>query len=597
MGEMVNAAEGSVRLEQAVLNMPEARFYFSGEMETEGLRAFIGEEELSLVSLERFADTGEGICYYVLLDISASISEDRFSHIREALADFAQGLSGQDRMVLIAFGEEVSVVLDESGDALKDVSVRERILSLENTDQKTLLFEAVDRMAALADGKTAGESMRRAAFVITDGEDIARGKTTRQEAGQVLKESGIPVYGFTVSEAGKEAVDAFGEFARTSGGTLTILEPGQEAEGLSEVKEELLGSREAVFEAASNRVANGMVNVSLEFPDTGVKLQTEVMQNRWQADEEAPVVLEAVLEGEKQLRLTFSEGVSGAQAAEHYELVRVSEQAEGLEASNGQAEENGGAGLSVEDGQRLIPVYASAQEGGTEAVLTFDELPAGAYELHCTGLKDVSMEQNEMDCTVSVQVRGQEQAETLEEIPDAQAGVPAGAAAAGAVLVVAVLAGGVCLLWKKGGKGKRARSGAGEKQNASGGPQENGPDAVGVGLQPNRRVKVEKRALEEMTVHFQAKGQKEEITVVVQKSMIVGRSAACELSFEDPALSRQHFALEIINGGLWIRNLSQSGFTLLNGVKLQEKAVRLRSGDWIGAGQLQLRIRFSDGQP
>ena len=110
-------------------------------------------------------------------------------------------------------------------------------------------------------------------------------------------------------------------------------------------------------------------------------------------------------------------------------------------------------------------------------------------------------------------------------------------------------------------------------------------------------MKVEKRALEEMTVHFQAKGQKEEITVVVQKSMIVGRSAACELSFEDPALSRQHFALEIINGGLWIRNLSQSGFTLLNGVKLQEKAVRLRSGDWIGAGQLQLRIRFSDGQP
>ena len=115
---------------------------------------------------------------------------------------------------------------------------------------------------------------------------------------------------------------------------------------------------------------------------------------------------------------------------------------------------------------------------------------------------------------------------------------------------------------------------------------------MGVGLQPNRRVKVERRDLEELTVHFQARGQKDEIDVVVQKSMIVGRSAACELSFDDPALSRQHFSLEISEGGLWIRNLSQSGFTLVNGVKLQEKAVRLRSGDWIGAGQLQLRIRF-----
>lgn len=565
MGEMVNANQDPVRLEQVVLNMPEARFYFSGDTEAEELRAFIGEEALSAVSLKRFSDTGEGICYYVLLDISASISEGRFSDIREALADFSQGLSGQDRMVLIAFGEEVSVVLDESGEALKDASVRERILSLQNADQKTLLFEAVDRMAALADA----ESMRRVAFVITDGEDIARGKTTRQEAGQVLSESGVPVYGFTVSEAGKDAVDAFGEFARTSGGTLTILEPGQEAAGLSDVREELLNCREAVFEASSNRVSNGMVNVSLEFPDTGVKIQAEAMQNRWQADEEAPVVLETVLEGEKQLRLTFSEAVTGAQAAEHYELV------------------------GAEDGQKLLPVYASAQEGGTEAVLTFDVLPAGEYELFCAGLKDVSMEQNEMDCSVSVQVPKPEG--MPEEAAGGQAGVPTGAAAAAGVLGFAVLAGAIWGFRKKSAKGKRAKNGPQENQNGSGGAQENGPETVGVGLQPNRRVKVEKRALEEMTVFFQARGQKEEIAVVVQKSMIVGLSAACELSFEDPALSRQHFALEIVDKGLWIRNLSQSGFTLLNGVKLQEKAVRLRSGDWIGAGQLQLRIRFSDG--
>lgn len=576
MGEVVNTAGQTVRLEQVVLHMPEARFYFSGEREAkaEELRAFIGDEELSFVSLERFSQTGGGICYYVLLDVSASITEEEFGGIKEALAGFAEGLSEQDRMVFITFGEQVQTVFEEDGAALGSGSAREKILALENTDQKTLLFEAIDRMAELSDGAQAQSGMRRAAFVITDGEDIARGKATRQEAERTLKESGVPVYGFTVSGAGKEAEDAFGEFSRESGGTLTILEPGQEAEGLAAVKERLMNSWEAVFEADSNRVANGMVNVSLEFTDTGEKKQTQAMQNRWQADEEAPVVLEAFPEGEKQLRVTFSEAVTGADAAEHYEV-------------------------SAADGQILVPVYASAQEGGTEAVLTFDALPAGAYELHCTGLKDVSMEENEMDCVFSVLVEGQAvQAETAVST-EAEGSVPAGYAAAGGAALVLTVCLFVLLIGKKRAKKRRENAGQEgrdkEAGNRAGGSEKNAaaPDGVvGVGLQPNRRVKVERRDLEELTVHFQARGQKDEIDVVVQKSMIVGRSAACELSFDDPALSRQHFSLEISEGGLWIRNLSQSGFTLVNGVKLQEKAVRLRSGDWIGAGQLQLRIRF-----
>ncbi len=576
MGEVVNTAGQTVRLEQVVLHMPEARFYFSGEREAkaEELRAFIGDEELSFVSLERFSQTGGGICYYVLLDVSASITEEEFGGIKEALAGFAEGLSEQDRMVFITFGEQVQTVFEEDGAALGSGSAREKILALENTDQKTLLFEAIDRMAELSDGAQAQSGMRRAAFVITDGEDIARGKATRQEAERTLKESGVPVYGFTVSGAGKEAEDAFGEFSRESGGTLTILEPGREAEGLAAVKERLMNSWEAVFEADSNRVANGMVNVSLEFTDTGEKKQTQAMQNRWQADEEAPVVLEAFPEGEKQLRVTFSEAVTGADAAEHYEV-------------------------SAADGQILVPVYASAQEGGTEAVLTFDALPAGAYELHCTGLKDVSMEENEMDCVFSVLVEGQAvQAETAVST-EAEGSVPAGYAAAGGAALVLTVCLFVLLIGKKRAKKRRENAGQEgrdkEAGNRAGGSEKNAaaPDGVvGVGLQPNRRVKVERRDLEELTVHFQARGQKDEIDVVVQKSMIVGRSAACELSFDDPALSRQHFSLEISEGGLWIRNLSQSGFTLVNGVKLQEKAVRLRSGDWIGAGQLQLRIRF-----
>ena len=108
----------------------------------------------------------------------------------------------------------------------------------------------------------------------------------------------------------------------------------------------------------------------------------------------------------------------------------------------------------------------------------------------------------------------------------------------------------------------------------------------------SHHVTIEKKALEERQVFFHVIGQKEEIPIVIKKSMIVGRSSVCELVFDDPALSRQHFALELKDGGVMIQNLSSSGFTEVNGIKLGEQSRPLRSGDEIRAGQIRMTIRW-----
>ena len=158
----------------------------------------------------------------------------------------------------------------------------------------------------------------------------------------------------------------------------------------------------------------------------------------------------------------------------------------------------------------------------------------------------------------------------------------------GVIAVLAVLAAIAALVLRK--KPKQAETSS---------PSQTGKTALADGkvvLKDNAservHVSVEKKQLEEKQIYFHVRGQKEQIPIVIKKSMIVGRSSICELVFDDPALSRQHFALELQNGNVMIQNLSQSGYTEINGAKLGAQSRALRSGDEIHAGQLWLTIRW-----
>ena len=427
---------------------------------------------------------------------------------------------------------------------------------LKNNDQRTLLFEAIHQMAELCDGAQDSESMRRVGFVITDGEDIATGKATSEEALKVLQENGIPVYGFAAASAARKDKNAFGEFSRGTGGYLTILEKGAEQKGFEKVRDEILQSYEAVFSADSNIVSHELKNIVLQFKAEEEKQQVQVMQERWIPDEIEPEIVEIVVEGPKQIRVVFSEPVDGADAAENFRL-------------------------NTDTGS-LLPVFASPGSDKTSTVLSFsDEIPSGEHKLECSNLKDHSMEGNSLTDTGMVLIEAEE-LETPEEssqlVVDETGANGNGIIVVGLLLVLVCLAAITAILFRKRTK-KVSQNGTNNvvlKDSAC--------NSV--------HVSVEKKKLEEKQVYFHVRGQKEEIPIMIRKSMIVGRSSGCELVFDDPALSRQHFALELQNGNVTIQNLSQSGFTEVNGVKLGNESCMLCSGDEIYAGQLKLTIRW-----
>lgn len=600
-------------LEQVYLNMPEAVFYFSGEKDREekDLQAYIGEEKLNLQSLRRSLESETEIYYYIALDISASVSKEEFSTICQGLIRFGDTLRNQDHMVLVTFGDEVNTVFDLTGEQFRsDSEAKETLSNLINSDQHTLLYEGLYQIARHSQRLSSEGAIRKAVFVISDGVDDATGKAAQNESLREIQEAGLPLYGFTVPEVAKETVNSFGEYVRATGGYLTMLEKGTEADSFRQVSQHILNCYEAVFLADNNRVSNSAVTATLEFADEGMKQSREVLQNQWIADVVAPQVTKLEQRGKRQLKAVFSEPVSGSASAENFIL------------KSGEEE--------------LVPVYTSEGSGGDSVLLTFaEDFMPGDYELVCENLVDVSMEKNvlegtghirieqsagteteiraetetEMETETETEMETETEAETETDIKtetdteiqgereggaktqaetetETECAMEPGSDQAGflshsgwLIALPGVLL--LLLLILLSRKRKRAK----EKKEAA--------QEVRSVYEVHRRVKLDgDKKLENKTVYIRVSGRREEMKLTIKNSMIVGRSDTCELSFDDSALSRQHFVLLVQDGTLRISNLSKSGFTAVNGVRLTEGEQPLRSGDRIQAGKLELIIRW-----
>lgn len=77
--------------------------------------------------------------------------------------------------------------------------------------------------------------------------------------------------------------------------------------------------------------------------------------------------------------------------------------------------------------------------------------------------------------------------------------------------------------------------------------------------------------------------------VLIENSLIVGRSSICDVYFDDETMSRQHFSLELSDEGMLISDLDSTGGTYLNGVKIFSRQ-KVSSGDVINAGRTKIRI-------
>ena len=184
-------------IEQVYLNMPDVTVYSYGIDQDKNIEGFLDGEKLTLDSNVDFRSTGEGVQYYVLLDISGSIPKSYFKKMKESILNFYTTLSTNDRFSLMTFGETVQMRVDTkvSNDELKSV-----LDTINNRDQDTLLFDAI-KVAVEKDGQNPDSGPhRREIIVLSDGEDFAIGKVTSSEVLSQLQRESISLYALCIND-------------------------------------------------------------------------------------------------------------------------------------------------------------------------------------------------------------------------------------------------------------------------------------------------------------------------------------------------------------------------------------------------------------
>ncbi len=541
---------GDVRIEGAAANMPEMNIYcYPGQPELlEGVSVTYGKEELMAGQAIPFAQTEAGTDYFILLDVSASVSPDYFAQMKESILDFWRNMGAKDKLSLITFGDAVTVVF-QGQTAADDISGA--VNGLQNTDQTTCLFEAIEKTAKLADTKEEA-GVRKVALAMTDGEDFSENTSTKEEALATLKEKMIPLYAMAAKEdkqGGENPyLDSMGAFVRESGGIMEVFDAGSavlKMQGLHQTFQEafMIPAR-----ARTNVVNHKKKALTVTFSDGKAKT-SDFIASYYQEDTDPPVA--SIKQNSKHsLKINFSEPVKGANKVDAYEIKH-------------------------EDARITDGYMVRYDKEKATAVLTFEEdLLKGKYEIKFRGITDDSMEKNELEKRCSIKVKKGRKLGVSDYLEQYQVFL------AGAVILIVLLSAGA-ILWHRVKKQKGIVTIEGRAVLQS-------------NVERKHHVQVQKKQIPRRQIQFCLEGVQgtgRQLTVDIAGSIIVGRSGNCDVSIEDDRMSRQHFAIAESNGMFTIEDLHTTNGTWVNGRKISGQSP-LAPGDRIQAGDIAMTVRW-----
>lgn len=374
-------ADNEPAIEKADVDMPQVSVSYRSD--DEGTPdAYLGGDKLEPAGDPVvFSDSGIPASYSVLVDVSGSLGQERFSDIKQSLEAFTDKLRQGDQLVLYTFGDKVTKVLKggESRDAAKQA-----IEGLTNGDMTTALFDALQQAAHEISQQEDPDSMHQSIICISDGEDFADNTEDAQSVSDSISAEGIPVYTIAVekksnSEDSRKDRSSFSSIATATGGipwTVDKLPDGVDSikqnsvgNGLDEIMKAVLGTRQMKYTAATNRPSMTAEDLVLGFED-GSKASRSLLVTKHIPDNDPPTVTSVKAEGANELTVTYSEPVLGADKTGSYQLSL------------------GDKSIAVSQ------VVKSSDADNSYKLITQDKLYNGTYSLQIGGVTDDSAEQN-----------------------------------------------------------------------------------------------------------------------------------------------------------------------------------------------------------
>ena len=369
------------KIQQLYVNKPEVIVYYRDSTDDK-VKAYLDGEELKYVSDSILSEQGTGIDYYLLVDISGSISD--FDNIKEAIIEFRQSLRKNDKMILVTFGDNVNVVLDGSE---KQKKAKKTIQSLEAHDHTTVLAEAVRTVADLMDtADTDGERIKTLT-IVSDGKPDSDHKSSISNAEKTLVSKGIQTYTIAVVNNegdSKEEIDKyrsqFNDIAGSTGGLPYSIDNNDIESVLNALQNEqndLMNSNVASFRSASNKTSFKTEEFILQFLSSGYTDKRDVLVNKHQADSTSPEVISLEKNGDKSIVLIYSEPVDGAAVEGNYDI-----KADGIP----------------------VPVLQIISNDPEYTIVLGDKLKNADYIINISGISDQSQEKNALETELSLTV-------------------------------------------------------------------------------------------------------------------------------------------------------------------------------------------------
>lgn len=529
------------KIEQIYSKLPEIKAYVKLDTaySKDNISAYKDSAPIATNSVKPFSPQ-DGVSYIIMIDCSTSVSDRQMSEIKKCMTSFVEASNGNDRFVIASFGKTIDVLSNELQTREETVSA---ISSMNNNQTATVLFDAVSAANEIGTRLDASCPSKRVCVIFTDAVDYTVGGTTVDELMAVAEKSSAPIYTVAIDAQSKQAIDMLGRVSRTSGGEVFVADRGI-ANAFARVSDEIASLQEISFTAQSNVVGNDVSSLRIQLKDGAneVSLEKKFVTPSWNSDTTAPFITEVKQLSSATLELVFSENVENADKAENY---------------------------TVRKGNGAMPISDVLYNSATQsAVITFaEELGQGNYAVSTANITDVSMEKNEIAGEYSFKISG------FGAVMINIKSFFAHYWWAFAVLVLAGVIFAALAVIKK-------RKGVVIVDSKA-------TFADSVHYEPTKAKPLPTHYLQ-LAVEY-TDGRIDKLDINITQSIIFGRSSTCEVTIDDDAMSRQHFAIELAEEKVLIQNLSATNGTFVNGVALQNPRPLAR-GDVIEAGQEKFTV-------
>lgn len=560
----------SVTIEQVFVTLPQItttlRFETSTSetIKTEDIFAKFGGETLDITDFEKYNHEEHKSTIYVLVDSSNSISSGYFNEIKRKLIEYSNGLTENEKLILLTFGTSTQTVLDGSENAQVR---RQKIEALTNTENQTKLFDAVKKAVEMSQTDTENDCDRSFAIVISDGENFeTRGGNTLQEVERSVEGHGLPIYAFCVN-ATNENASAFGSFARTSGGDIfTSRDPAEVSENFDLMVNATRDVYLISMLTKSNQGSDGSEK-SLMIRVKEKSANVDVKATRWIKDEDEPVVTDVksvVEDGIMKVFVYYSENVLNADDPKNFKLTR-------------------------NDGKKEIvfvdaEYFFNAEEYYTILTPEIELASHDDYKIEIQNVTDSSNEENVISTTNTQYSLGENNGFVVFLMHYWWIFL---------IIIILVVLGLVIATLLKN---KLANK---EPQIVQQPVYRPSPDVINEHEYEHAAqiVKKEKHHIlapecKKLRIKILCdKATVRTVDINVVNNITIGRSEKCDIYLDDMKMSRVHFEIIDINGEFWVNDCQSANGTLLNNIKINSKR-KLISGDEIIAGKTKFTVAF-----